>query len=223
MTDIGNKEVLSKNIKKYMELNNVDRMAVCDATGISYTTLSDWINGKNYPYIDKIELLANFFNCSKADLIEDIRKDGRLSSMEKNVVRVPLLGKIPAGMPFEAIEDMYTIDYEEVPVDWTNGGKEYFALKIQGDSMEPEYPDGSVVVFLKTSDCLSGQDCCVMVNEDNATFKRVTKKEDGIVLSPLNLDNATGFLPTKYTAEDIYANNIRVLGVAKKLTKYINQ
>ena len=124
MTELGNKEVLSKNIKKYMELRNVDRMAVVEATGISYNTLSDWINGKNYPYIDKIEILANFFQCNKADLIEDISKDGRLDSMEKNVVRVPLLGKIPAGMPFEAVEDMYTVDFEEVPSDWTKGGKE---------------------------------------------------------------------------------------------------
>ena len=82
---------------------------------------------------------------------------------------------------------------------------------------------GSVVVFLKTEDCQSGQDCCVMVNGDDATFKRVTKKEDGIVLTPLNLDNSTGYLPTKYTAQDIFENNIHILGVAKKLTKYINQ
>lgn len=223
MTELGNKEVLSKNIKKYMELRNVDRMAIVEATGISYNTLSDWINGKNYPYIDKIEILANFFQCNKADLIEDISKDGRLDSMEKNVVRVPLLGKIPAGMPFEAVEDMYTVDFEEVPSDWTKGGKEYFALKIQGDSMEPEYPDGSIVVFLKTNSCESGQDCCVMVNAEDATFKRVTIKDDGIILTPLNIDNSTGFLPTKYTTEEIFTKEIKILGVAKKLTKYINQ
>lgn len=222
MNDYGNKEVLSKNIKKWMEIKGVDRMAVADATGISYTTISDWINGKNYPYIDKIEVLANFFGCTKADLIEDIH-DGRLDQMKKDVVRVPLLGKVPAGMPFEAIEDMYTVDYEEIPSDWVKGNKQYFALRVQGDSMEPEYPDGSVVVFLKTEDCQSGQDCCVMVNGDDATFKRVTKKEDGIVLTPLNLDNSTGYLPTKYTAQDIFENNIHILGVAKKLTKYINQ
>lgn len=222
MNDYGNKEVLSKNIKKWMEIKGVDRMAVADATGISYTTISDWINGKNYPYIDKIEVLANFFGCSKSDLIEDIH-DGRLDQMKKDVVRVPLLGKVPAGMPFEAIEDMYTVDYEEIPSDWVKGNKQYFALRVQGDSMEPEYPDGSVVVFLKTEDCQSGQDCCVMVNGDDATFKRVTKKEDGIVLTPLNLDNSTGYLPTKYTAKDIFENNIHILGVAKKLTKYINQ
>ena len=222
MNNYGNKEVLSKNIKKWMEIKGVDRMAVAESTGISYTTISDWINGKNYPYIDKIEILATFFGCTKADLIEDIH-DGRLNLMKKDVVRVPLLGKIPAGMPFEAIEDKFTIDYEEIPSEWTKGNKQYFALKIEGGSMEPEYPDGSIVVFLKTEDCTSGQDCCVMVNGEDATFKRVTKREDGIVLTPLNLDNSTGYLPRKYNAQEIFENDIRILGVAKKLTKFINQ
>ena len=54
MTDLGNKEVLSKNIKKYMEINNLSRMAVAEATGISYTTLTDWINCTYYPHIDKM-------------------------------------------------------------------------------------------------------------------------------------------------------------------------
>ena len=199
MTDLGNKNILSKNIKKYMDLKGVNRMAVADATGISYTTLTDWINGTYYPHIDKIELLANFFGCKKSDLIEDLTWDNntRLANMEKNVVRVPLLGKIPAGMPLEAIENQYTVDYEEVPAEWIKGDKEYFALKLTGDSMEPQYGDGDVVVSLRVFDIMnvSGKDCCVRVNGSDATFKRVTIKDNGILLSPLNIDNSSGFLP----------------------------
>ena len=62
-----------------------------------------------------------------------------------------------------------------------------------------------------------------MVNAEDATFKRVTIKDDGIILTPLNIDNSTGFLPTKYTTEEIFTKEIKILGVAKKLTKYINQ
>ena len=225
MTELGNKEILSSNMKKYMDLKGVSRMVVADATGISYTTLTDWINGNNYPHIDKIELLANFFGCNKSDLIEDLTWDNntRLANMEKNVVRVPLLGKIPAGMPMEAIENQYTVDYEEVPADWINGDKEYFALKITGDSMEPKYSDGDTVVFLKTYDFLdaSGKDCCVRINGSDATFKRVSVKENGIMLSPLNIDNSSGFLPRIYTWEEIKDLPVEVLGIAKKLVKYL--
>ena len=225
MTDMGNREILSKNIKKYMELKGVNRMAVADQTGISYTTLTDWINGNSYPYIDKIDLLAQFFGCKKSDLIEDRTWDNntRLSNMEKDVVRVPLLGKIPAGMPLEAIEDQYTIDYEEVPAKWVKGGNEYFALKITGDSMEPQYNDGDVVVFLRTPDFdfITGKDCCVRINGSDATFKRVTIKENGIMLSPLNLNNTSGFLPRIYTWKEVQEMPVEIIGVAKKLVKYL--
>ena len=225
MTDLGNKEVLSKNIKKYMEINNLSRMAVADATGISYTTLTDWINCTYYPHIDKIELLANFFGCKKSDLIEDVIWDNntRLADMKKDVVRVPLLGKVPAGMPLEMVANQYTIDYEEIPSEWLNGGKEYFALRLTGDSMEPKYSDGDVVVFLKTNDIISvsGKDCCVRINNSDATFKRVTIKENGILLSPLNLENSSGFLPQLFTWEQVEKEPIEIIGVAKKLVKYL--
>lgn len=225
MTNLGNNEILAKNIKKWMAIRNVDRQAVADGTGISYTTLTDWINGNNYPHINKIAQLADFFKCKKSDLIEDIVWDNntRLADLKKDVVRVPLLGCIPAGIPLEAIEDQYTIDYEEIPADWLNGGKEYFALRITGDSMEPKYSDGDVVVFLRTLDflSLSGKDCCVRINGSDATFKRITIKENGIMLSPLNLDNSTGFLPKLFTWEEIETLPVEILGVAKKLVKYL--
>lgn len=223
MTTLGNKETLARNLKKWMEIKNVDRYKVSEDLGIKYTTLTDWCNGNNYPHIDKIEMLADYFGILKSDLIEEViwNKDTKLAKMEKNVVRVPLLGKIPAGMPLEAIENEYTVDFEEVPSGWMTGDKEYFALKITGDSMEPQYNDGDTVVFLRTPTFSSGQDCCVRINGNEATFKRVFIKESGIMLSPLNINNSSGFLPKMYTKEEIETLPIEILGVAKKLVKYL--
>ena len=113
MSDFGNKEVFSKNIKKFMEINNVDRYKLAEALDIKYTTLSDWINGKIYPKIDKIELIANYFNVSKSALIEewaclgDDSVDGTVKLMDNKLVKlVPILGKVPAGMPIEAIKSI---------------------------------------------------------------------------------------------------------------------
>lgn len=224
MESLGNKEILAKNLTRFMDIKGVDRVKVAEDLGIKYTTLTDWCKGNNYPHIDKIEMLANYFGIQKSDLIEDnssVDTNTRLANMEKHVVRVPLLGKIPAGLPMEAIEEDYTIDFEEVPADWTRGDKKYFALKIVGDSMEPIYKDGDVVVFLKTSDFTSGQDCCVRINGSEATFKRVHIRPDGILLEPLNINNSTGFLPRIYTKEEIESLPIEILGVAKKLVKYL--
>ena len=226
MSELGNKLIFAKNLKKYMEINEVDRNELCRQLDIKYTTLADWCNGKTYPRIDKIDLLAEYFNINKSDLIDGISFGSHDDTIQlvniKYVKLIPVLGKIPAGVPFEAVEEAYTTDYETIPLEMTNGGKEYFALKLKGDSMEPEYKDGSTVVFLKTSDFTSGQDCCVMVNDDDATFKRVTIRDNGILLTPLNMENNSGFLPKFFTNEEIQANNVRVLGVVKRYIKNID-
>lgn len=67
-----NKEVMARNIKYYMEKNGVNATEICKALDIKQNTFSDWVNAKNYPRIDKIEKMANYFGISKALLVEDI-------------------------------------------------------------------------------------------------------------------------------------------------------
>ena len=71
MSELFNKQIMAKNIKKYMALNNKSRTEICNDLSISYTTFADWVNAKTYPRIDKIELLANYFNIEKSDLVEE--------------------------------------------------------------------------------------------------------------------------------------------------------
>ena len=81
MSDLGNKEIFSKNLKYYMDYYNKDRNDICNALDIPYTTVSDWLNSKKYPRIDKIELLANYFNIQKSDLIESKEKPSELDQL----------------------------------------------------------------------------------------------------------------------------------------------
>lgn len=74
MSDLGNKEVIAKNIQRYMDLHGKKRKDMCEAINVKYTTFSDWVNAKKYPRIDKIELMANYFGIEKSDLIEDKSK-----------------------------------------------------------------------------------------------------------------------------------------------------
>lgn len=71
MGDLGNKIIMARNIRKHMELNGKTRNDLCRDLGIKYTTLTDWLKGKTYPRIDKIEMMAEYFGVSKADLVED--------------------------------------------------------------------------------------------------------------------------------------------------------
>ena len=68
---MNNKNIFASNLKKYMNLNGKSRRDVCEALGFSYYTFSDWVNGKKYPRMDKVEMLANYFGILKSDLIEE--------------------------------------------------------------------------------------------------------------------------------------------------------
>lgn len=70
-SDLGNKEIMAKNIKRYMDDFELDRKELASIAGVAYSTLSDWLNANKYPRIDKIEKMANYFGISKADLVED--------------------------------------------------------------------------------------------------------------------------------------------------------
>jgi transcriptional regulator with XRE-family HTH domain len=71
MSDLGNKQIMAKNIQHYMDIHGKTRQDMCNALGVKYTTFTDWVKGNAYPRIDKIELMANYFGISKADLVEE--------------------------------------------------------------------------------------------------------------------------------------------------------
>ena len=68
---LGNKEIMARNIKKYMERKGVSSAEVCRALNFKTNTFSNWLTAKIYPRIDKIEMLAEYFEISKAALVED--------------------------------------------------------------------------------------------------------------------------------------------------------
>lgn len=114
MTTLGNKEIMARNIQKYMKLHDISRTDLCDALGVKYTTLTDWINGKTYPRIDKIEKMANYFNIRKSDLVESSPAitpvPVSLSSEEHAVVT----GYRAADQPTKTVvKRLLNVEYEE--------------------------------------------------------------------------------------------------------------
>ena len=94
MEEQKNKEIMAKNIKKYMNRKGVSNQMVCEDLGIKYTTFIDWIKGNTYPRIGKIEMMANYFGCEKSDLIEDKKEKptevSELSEKQKKLTDIIL-------------------------------------------------------------------------------------------------------------------------------------
>lgn len=74
MSGLGNKEIMAKNIRYYMERKGLNAKDFSIELNFKYSTVLDWLNAKTYPRIDKIEMMANYFNIEKSDLVEDKSK-----------------------------------------------------------------------------------------------------------------------------------------------------
>ena len=120
--------------------------------------------------------------------------------------KVPVLGRIIAGIPLEAINDI--IDYEEIPKAMARLG-EYFGLQVRGNSMEPRIKEDDVVIVRKQSDIENGDIAVVLINGYDATLKKVTKQENGIMLTAYNPE---AYPPKFYTNEEIINLPVEILG-----------
>lgn len=82
MNNLGNKEIMGKNLKCYASRSGKTQKELAAIVGVAPSTFNDWVKGKKYPRIDKIELLADYFGILKSDLIEE--KSKAHTDMQKN-------------------------------------------------------------------------------------------------------------------------------------------
>ena len=164
-----------KNIRKKAELSQKELAA---RLFVSQQAVAKWETGRATPTPEMVSKIASVFGISSSQLLDGF-------APAKAAVRIPVLGRVPAGIPIEAIEEI--LDWEEIPAAWSDGDKEYFAMIVKGDSMYPKYQEGDVIIVRKQETCESGQDCVVYVNGYDATLKRVLLLDDGgIRLQPFN-------------------------------------
>lgn len=208
-------------IKEYRTNNKISQRAFASRTSLSpsyINTLEKIYNPKTgNPYsvtTDVANEIAKAMNMSIEELLSKINgnQEFTINSSPSSAV-VFVYGTIPAGIPMECIEDI--IDTEEIPSDMLKGGKQYFGLKIKGNSMYPDYLDGDTIILEKTDNCESGDECCVMVNGSDGTFKKVIKNENGIILQPLNSE----YQPMFYTNEQIKTLPVKIIGKVVELRR----
>lgn len=72
--NLCSKEVFGKNLSYYLDLWGKEQQEVAEAIGVASSTFNEWVKGKKFPRIDKIEKLADYFGILKSDLIEEKNK-----------------------------------------------------------------------------------------------------------------------------------------------------
>lgn len=110
MSGLGNKEIFAKNLIFYMNKHNIDRNRLCADLGFKYSTVSEWLAGNKYPRIDKVEMLANYFNIQKSDLIEERENKSTITHFPspgstEDYTTFPVIGEVAAGYDMPALEN----------------------------------------------------------------------------------------------------------------------
>ena len=190
-----------------LKMNKSSVYRVSKATGISNSTFTDWKNGRSVPKLDKMKLIADYFDVPLAYLLGE---DMDSVSDSPDGVRIPIIGEIRAGSPIITNETLLGYEYADIC-----GGKEdYFYLKICGDSMKDiGMVDGSLVLFQKQQYAEEGDVVACLVGGDSATVKRFSRVKKNIYLIPENED----YSPIHLTTDDFESGEARILGVAREI------
>ena len=217
MNNLGNKKTMANNINYYMKKRGVSRTQLSNTLNVAYTTLTDWLNAKTYPRIDKIELLANYFGIEKSDLVEERNTTSNsyqnISNLERvSFMSIPLYDSISCGTGSFVDDDI--IEHVNIPSDSLNGdSSDYFAQRAKGDSMiDAGIHDGDLLVFKKTSFIEDNQIGSFCIDDGIATCKKFKSGKSFIQLIPMNRN----YDPIVIDLNDI---NFRVVGVLKLLIK----
>lgn len=203
---MNNKEILAKNLKRELDKKNLTPTEFARIMNYPETTVFNWIHGKSYPRIDKIQEMSDYFNIYKSDLTEDKSTNIDLSQipgikMIKKFVNVPILGEIACGEPIfcqQNYEGFFQIDEDLDRPD--------FCLIANGDSMiDVGVQDGDLIFMRQTPVVENGKIAGVLI-DDTVTLKRFYKNDHEIILQPEN----KAYSPIIIREDD--GQNIRILG-----------
>ena len=206
MNDEKQTKIFAHNLSMYVAKSGKQQKEIAEELGFNQKTFNGWCNALSFPSMGKIQKIADYFGIGKTALLDE-----HIFTRETSQgVRIPVLGRVAAGIPLEATEDI--IDWEEITDIMARDG-EYFGLQIRGDSMEPKFSNGDVVICRKQEDADDGDIVIALVNGNDAVCKRLRKYADGIALMSSN----PAYEPMYFSGKEVTDTPVRILGKVKEL------
>ena len=204
--DTKEREIFSENLRHYVAQSGMQQNEIAKALGFNQKTFNGWCKGISIPTAGKVQALADYFRIRKTDLL-----DRRPTTAETiTAIRIPVLGRVAAGVPLNAIEEI--IDYEEISEEEAGDG-EYFGLRIRGNSMEPRIKDGDVVIVRRQDTASDGDIVIALVNGDDAVCKKYMHKGNYVTLLSTN----PAYDPMYFSQTEIDAVPVRIIGKVVEL------
>lgn len=166
-----------------------------------FNVSTDYLNGKS-----KYRNFAEEFD-AKLD-VQQLAKDAILY----DIVNIPILGTVRAGEPILAQENI--TGYNPVLKSILCTEKNYFYLRVQGDSMNQEFNEGDLLLIEQTDYIENGDIAVVLIDGQEATVKKVIKNENMVTLIPMSTNPK--YVPKMY---DVVKDEIKIIGKVIQATK----
>jgi repressor LexA len=203
---------MNNRIRELRQQYKITQNVLSKKIGVAQNTLSYWENGKYDIDNESLQKLADVFNCTidyllcRNDNVGDINLRPLTVPLSAGG-KIPVLGKIPAGVPIEAVQEI--VDEIEISGRLAEDSHEYFALLVTGDSMFPEYQDGDIVIVRKQETADTGDDVVAYINGYDATLKRLVRSPLGLTLRALN----PAYESKTFSSADVENVPVRIAGV----------
>ena len=198
--------MLAERLKSLRTERSVSQKTLAEAIHVAQSAVGNWESGARQPNLDRVRQLASFFDVSVGYLLGTEERD----TADPRVI--PVLGYVRAGIPLTATEEV--LDYEEISRDRAATG-DHFALRVQGDSMEPYLLDGDVVIVRQQEDVDSGDTAVVLIGGEDATVKKLVKHDNGIALVASN----PKYAPLFFSAQEVQSIPVHILGKVVELRR----
>ena len=171
--------------------NNIKPIDLANKTKLSKSLISGYLNGKYLARQDKLSILANALNVSEAWLMgydvsmskQNLKLESNVFPNADSVIEIPVVGKISAGIPLLAVENI--VSYAYAPSSQIKQGYTYFYLTVQGDSMNLKFHEGDIILVQKQSDLENDEIGVILINGE-ATVKKYKNENGLIILQPMS-------------------------------------
>ena len=217
---MNSRDIFINNLKAIMKERKVSRRQLAEGLNIPYTTLTDWCTGRIFPRVEKINLIADYFNIKKSDLIEEITEEDD-DALYDDVVKVDVFSKLFLDSVWCLKNESFKIDEELIPPEWIKNHQSYFGLIMNDNSMDPEFhkDDCLIIRECKKMD-KDGFYCVLEKDSDYAKIRKLIHINDGIMVMPLNMSD--NIQPKTYLKGTLEFESLRIIGIVVQVKrKYI--
>lgn len=203
------------SFKRYCDSIGKSPTTVAKEIGFSANAPTAWKIKGSTPKSTSVQKIADYFGITTDQLLNDFPEPSHLRH-EKGV-KIGVLSAVGAGIPLEAISIFDQDDpdaWEEISRSDANAAQ-YFALRIRGDSMEPEIRHGDIVIVRRSEEFEDGDWVIALVNGDEGVCKVLRFRDNGISLNSFNPE----YDPMIFTKEQIEDLPVRLIGVVEEIRR----